>query len=161
MHGPFIALLAGVAMLGQQVPASRPTLVDVAARTSAERVVPGGRFQVTLDLVPAPGIHVYAPEVLRYRPIAVSIRPQSGVVVVGAPRYPAAETYYYAPLKETVPVYQKPFRVAQDLSIDRSFKPGSTVTVAGTLNYQACDDRICYPPRSVPVSWTIRVTEES
>jgi hypothetical protein len=31
------------------------------------------------------------------------------------------------------------------------------VTVAGTVNYQACDDRVCYPPESAPVMWTVLV----
>ena len=35
--------------------------------------------------------------------------------------------------------------------------PGATVTLAGTLRYQACDDAICYLPKSVPVSWTIKI----
>jgi hypothetical protein len=25
------------------------------------------------------------------------------------------------------------------------------------VNYQACDDRVCYPPESSPVSWTVVV----
>jgi hypothetical protein len=27
--------------------------------------------------------------------------------------------------------------------------------VSGKLDYQACDDKVCYAPRSVPVKWTI------
>ncbi len=33
-------------------------------------------------------------------------------------------------------------------------KRQDTVTIAGSLDYQACDDRICYNPVSVPLSWT-------
>lgn len=157
MHGPVVALLVGVAMLGQ-VPA-RPSLVEVKSRASAETVVPGEQFELVLDLIPSAGIHVYAPEVRNYRPIVLSVTTQPGLSMVGSARYPVAESYYYAPLKETVPVYQKPFRVLQVVSVDRSFRPGSLVTIAGTLTYQACDDRICYPPRKVPLTWTVRVKE--
>lgn len=157
MHGPVVALLVGVAMLGQ-APA-RPSLVEVKPRTSAEVVTPEERFELVLDLMPSAGIHVYAPEVRNYRPIALSLETQPGLSVVGAPRYPVAESYYYAPLKETVPVYQKPFRVVQVVSVDRSFMPGAVVTIAGTLTYQACDDRLCYPPRKVPLRWTVRMKE--
>jgi thioredoxin:protein disulfide reductase len=158
---PIVALFAGAAMLAQQAPGTRPVLVNATARVSAEQVAPGQRFQITVDLQPAPGIHVYAPDVVKYRPIAVTVRPHAGMTIVGSPRYPAAETYYYAPLKETIPVYQKPFRVVQDVAVERSAKPGSTITVAGTLSYQACDDRICYPPRTLPLTWTVRVMEAS
>jgi hypothetical protein len=156
-----VALLAGAVVAGQQAPPARPPLVGVTARTSADAVAPGERFQLVLDLVPAAGIHVYAPEVRNYRPITISIRAGDGLTLVGGPRFPAAETYYYAPLKETVPVYQKPFRVVQEASVAPGARAVSIVTVAGILSYQACDDRICYPPRTLPLTWTVRVTEAS
>jgi Disulphide bond corrector protein DsbC len=58
---------------------------------------------------------------------------------------------------EKVSVFQKPFRLTQDVTLDTSAKPGSTVAVAGTVNFQACDDRVCYPPENAPVSWTVTV----
>ena len=158
MLGPVVALLAGVAMLGQTAPA-RPPLLDATPRASVDAATRDERFQLLLDLVPAAGIHVYAPEVRNYRPVAVRVDAQPGLSVLGAPRYPAAESYFYAPLKETVPVYQKPFRVTQVVSFDRSFAPGSTVTITGALTYQACDDRLCYPPRTIPLAWKVRVKE--
>ena len=91
MHGPVVALLAGVAMLGQQASPARPSLLDVKARASAEVVAPGERFQLVLDLAPSAGIHVYAPEVRNYRPIAIRVDASPGLSVVGAPRYPVAE----------------------------------------------------------------------
>ena len=30
-----------------------------------------------------------------------------------------------------------------------------TLTLHGTLEYQACDDAICYNPVSVPLTWTV------
>jgi hypothetical protein len=30
-----------------------------------------------------------------------------------------------------------------------------TLTINGTLKYQACDDLVCYRPDSLPVSWKI------
>ena len=29
------------------------------------------------------------------------------------------------------------------------------LTLSGTLDYQACDDLLCYPPVSVPLSFTL------
>lgn len=34
------------------------------------------------------------------------------------------------------------------------------MTIKGTLDYQACDDRLCYLPTSVPFQWTLRVAGE-
>ena len=36
-------------------------------------------------------------------------------------------------------------------------KAGDRVTVAGVLNYQACDDAVCFNPVSAPVSWSVTV----
>jgi cytochrome c biogenesis DsbD-like protein len=143
---------------------ARPNLLQVASHVSAERVAVGDRFSVTLDLTPAPRMHVYAPTVVNYKPIVLKVRPQPGLIVRNV-SYPPAEKYFYAPLKETVDVYQKPFQVMQELALDGSpagraaLKGVSTITVQGTLNYQACDDKICYPPRTVPMTWTVAIKE--
>jgi hypothetical protein len=31
------------------------------------------------------------------------------------------------------------------------------LTIAGTLDYQACDDKVCLIPQSVPLSWTVEL----
>ena len=157
-----VLLLASAALGGQA--ASRPTLLSVASRLSAEQIKVGDRFTVTLDLTPAFRIHVYAPTVVNYKPIAFTVRPQPGLIVRGV-SYPPAEKYLYAPLKETIDVYQKPFQVVQELALDgspagrRALKGVSTLTVQGTLSYQACDDKICFPPRTVPMTWTVAIKE--
>ena len=157
-----VLLLASAALGGQA--ASRPTLLSVASRLSAEQIKVGDRFTVTLDLTPASRIHVYAPTVVNYKPIAFTVRPQAGLIVRGV-SYPPAEKYFYAPLKETIDVYQKPFQVVQELALDSSpagrgaLKGVSTLIVQGTLSYQACDDKVCFPPRTVPMKWTVAIKE--
>jgi hypothetical protein len=158
----FVALLVSLLLLGQ-APGPRRQLLDVAARPPAAPVAIGDRFTVSLDLTPAPGIHVYAPHVVGYRPIALRLKAQPGVIVRGA-AYPPSESYYYAPLKETVPVYQKPFTVTQELMLDgsgtgRAALGRGPLTVQATLSYQACDERLCYPPRQVPVTWQVSIKE--
>jgi hypothetical protein len=162
----FVLALLLTALAGQTAAPQRRPLLDVTSRVSSERVAPGDRFSIALDLTPAPRIHVYAPEVTGYKPLALTVKPQAGLIVRSA-IYPPSETYYYAPLKETVPVYQKPFRVVQELMLDGSpagraaLRGMTSLTVQGTLSYQACDDRICFPPRSVPMTWTVIVKEPS
>lgn len=159
-----VAVLLAAATLAGQQPRTRPVLLEVASRLSAEQVTVGDRFTVTLELAPAPKMHVYAPTVVNYKPIALTVRSQPGLVVRSV-SYPPAEKYFYAPLKETIDVYQKPFQVVQELVLDPSpagraaLKGVSTLTVQGTLSYQACDDKICYPPRTVPMTWTVAIKE--
>jgi hypothetical protein len=121
---------------------------------------PGTHFSLVMDVVPGPRIHVYAPGVVGYKPIDLVVEPQPGLVV-RAPQYPKAEDYFFKPLNEHVAVYQKPFRIVQDLAIDPSpaaaaaLKDRTDMTIAGTLQYQACDDKVCFTPQAVPLTWTI------
>ncbi len=75
--------------------------------------------------------------------------------------FPAAEDYFFAPLNEHVPVYQRPFRIVQDLEIDPSpeasgaLKDRREMRITATLAYQACDDKVCFAPQSAPITWTI------
>ena len=76
-------------------------------------------------------------------------------------QYPASEIYYFKPLQERVPVFQKPFRLAQELVLDGSaagqeaLRGKDEITITGALQYQACDDKICYTPVSLPLTWKV------
>jgi DsbC/DsbD-like thiol-disulfide interchange protein len=115
----------------------------------------GARLSLTLDVQPKPGIHVYAPGAGEfYIPISVKLNPQPQLKP-GKVAYPKSETMIFA--DEKVSVFEKPFRLTQDVTLDESLKPGATVVVTGTVHYQACDDKVCFPPESAPVSWTVLV----
>lgn len=135
-------------------PAPKPGHATIASSPAEVNGVAGGKLALFVDVDPKPGIHVYAPGATDYMPIAVKVnaRPE---IKAGKVAYPKSEVTTFA--DEKVPVFQKAFRLAQEVTLDRSAKPGSTVVVSGTVTYQACDDKVCYPPESAPVSWTIRV----
>ena len=120
----------------------------------------GNRFSLVVDIAPRSGIHVYAPGAAGYKAIALSIAPQPFVRALPL-SYPASEIYFFKPLNERVPVYQKPIRLVQEIVPDvtpeaqKAFADKKTLTITGTLDYQACDDRICYNPATVPLSWTM------
>jgi hypothetical protein len=125
-------------------------------------VAPGTHFSVVIDGVPGKNVHVYAPDVTGYKPLALSIDPQPGVVV-RAVQFPKSEDYFFKPLNEHVPVYQKPFRVIQDLMIDASrdaeaaLRDVPRLTIKGSLSYQACDENVCFLPQAVPLTWTVNL----
>ena len=33
------------------------------------------------------------------------------------------------------------------------------LTIKGILNYQACDDKLCFTPQSVPLTWTVTLRQ--
>src|SRR5205085_11852526 len=96
-----------------------------------------------------------APGAKDYLPIALKMDPTNRVTI-GALTYPKSQTLTFE--GDQIPVYDKPFRLVQDVTLDRSVEAGQSVIVTGTLNYQACTNQVCFIPASVPVSWTIGVS---
>ena len=123
-------------------------------------VAPGTHFSLVLDVTPARRVHVYAPGVTGYKAIALTIVPQPGLVARLA-QFPRPTDYFFKPLNEHVNVFDKPFRIIQDVMIDASrdsealLKDRTSLTINATLDYQACDDKVCFNPQSVPLSWTL------
>ena len=116
----------------------------------------GEKISLFVDMTPNPGVHVYAPGAKDYIPVKLTLQAQSDVKA-GKLSYPKSENVFFAPLNETVPVFQKAFRLTQEATVAKNAKPGSTISVAGTLDFQACDDKVCFVPESVPLTWTVTV----
>ena len=129
---------------------------------SDRAVVPGNRVSLIVDIQLPTGVHVYSPEVQGYKPIVLSIKPIVDAVPVGL-TYPRAKVLYLAAINEHVPVFEGKFRIVYEIRINNSrafiasLGNGKELTVTGELKYQACDERVCYPPASVPVNWKLEV----
>jgi AhpC/TSA family protein/cytochrome c biogenesis DsbD-like protein len=152
--------------LGQQVAVHATRIAGAHATVTSyatdEIVAQGTHFSLVLDVSPGSHVHLYAPGVRTYIPAAISVEPRPGLIIK-TPQYPKAEDYFFRPLKEHVAVYQHPFRIVQDVTLDPSpegtvaLKDTTSLTISGRFDYQACDDRVCFTPQSVPLSWTIAV----
>jgi hypothetical protein len=138
--------------------------LDLKAYPSDANASLGTRFSLAVDITPKRGMHVYAPGATAYRIVTLNIAPQPHVRTMQV-RYPASEIYHFVPLNERVPVYQKPFTlfveaVAEATAEGRKAFAGKTeLVINGTLDYQACDDKICYNPISLPLSWKLSLRE--
>jgi hypothetical protein len=121
-------------------------------------VTPGSAFSLVFKITPRERIHVYAPGDHQYKIVRVTLEANPRLVAEPL-QYPAAEMYFFAPLKEHVPVFQSPFTLMQRLTVSASpaLAKVDRMTIRGTLDYQACDDRVCFLPASVPVSYTVRL----
>jgi len=134
--------------------------LEISTYPSDAAVAPGNRFTLALDIRPKRGMHLYAPGASGYRVISLSIAEQPFIRTLPL-KYPASEVYVFKPLKERVPVYQKPFILLQEIilegqpSAQAAFKGKDSLTLSGTLDYQACDDKLCFNPASIPLSWTV------
>ena len=112
-----------------------------------------GSISLAVEIAPRPRMHVYAPGKHEYRVITMTLSEPKGIRTRPI-EYPASEIYHFEPLDERIPVYQKPFT----LKIEA--RTGATamrppLKIAGRLDYQACDDQVCFAPVSVPLAWTL------
>jgi hypothetical protein len=134
--------------------------LDLKAYPSDASVALGSRFSLAVDITPKRGMHVYAPGATGYKVIALNITPQPHVRTASL-RYPASEIYHFKPLDERVPVYQKPFTLLMEVVPEataearKALGGKNELVITGALEYQACDDKICYNPVSLPLSWTV------
>lgn len=157
-------LLAAGEGPGRAAVSQRTPHLGVGTGLTDAAVAPGTVFSIVIDVDPRPGIHVYAPGAKGYRPVALAIEPQP-YLRVRSLRFPESEDYHFKPLDEHVPVYQRPFRLVQELSIDaareaqEALKGMNAMTIRGRLDYQACDDTTCFAPASLPLSWTLTLKQ--
>jgi hypothetical protein len=113
-----------------------------------------------LAIDPHEGMHVYAPGADDYRVVSLRVEPQPFLTVLPA-IYPESTDYYFEPFDETVPVYEEPVEIVQemllqgDLESQGLLRGQESITIDGVFEYQACSETICYPPEAVDLSWTI------
>jgi hypothetical protein len=128
---------------------------------STTSIAAGDKLTLTFDITPKRNMHVYAPGKHDYQVIAVNIDPQPWLKVAPT-TYPPSAIYHFKELDENVETYGKPFKLVQELTVSntaaakKALATGA-VKLTGKLAYQACDDKLCYAPSRVPVSFDLTV----
>lgn len=168
--GPIVAALALMGAAGQGAdrvsgqPAPDTEVIGRHLRVRVDRdarpAAPGSTVSLYADVTPGPKIHIYAPGQDGYIPVDLALTAASAFKAIDA-KYPPAVDFYFEPLRETVKVFNKPFRITQEIALaatpdlQRRAAARETLTIAGTLEYQACDDAVCYRPESLALTWKV------
>ncbi len=142
--------------------------VRVDLKQSDREVVIGSRVTLAATIHLAHGVHVYAPGATGYKPVQLTLESE-GLPLKDAV-YPPSQLFTFVPLHETVPVYTGTFEIRQDVLVllDQKLRQeymkfeggrasGTLVPIHGQLNYQACTDKVCYPPAALHLEWMLRV----
>jgi hypothetical protein len=81
-------------------------------------------------------------------------------ITLGKTDYPAGQdvSFPFSP-DEALSVYTGDFTVTLSVHPLHSVVPGKYV-MHGTLRYQACDNAQCFPPKTLPVSFEVKVVKE-
>jgi hypothetical protein len=131
---------------------------------SDTEVAPGKRVSIVFDVTPKAHMHVYAPGKHSYQVIAVRMDSQPWLKTWPT-TYPPSEIFHFKQLDERVETYGKPFRLVQDVTIlatqdvQKMLAGVKEITLTGQLEYQACDDKVCYAPAKIPVSFALPLRE--
>ena len=141
-----------------QVETKHLRLVSTASTPIAR---PGHRIALTLEIELKPTMHVYAPGVQGYIPIDWSL--DLGHAAKMHPLvYPASTMLHLDAINETVPVYRDRIHIVREITFspENELKPlvndAGEVQLKGLFRYQACDDRECFIPRTIPLQWRFR-----
>ena len=134
--------------------------LSLSSSASASVVRSGQHIALTLDIELKTKMHVYAPGVQGgYRPIEWPVK-ETAAVVPGAVAFPKSEILFLEAIGEKVPVYKGKVHIVREITIgkDAALKalvsPTGEFTLEGEFKYQACDDRVCYIPSTIPLKWT-------
>jgi len=162
VSAPTILLREFGSASGTRETAVRTNHLEMKYHSTRDTVRPNLRFTLVADFQLHPKMHVYAPGTVGYIPIRFDIEP-SPYFTVHETEYPPSENLFLAAIQETVPVFQGGFEVRQDITImgndvvEPVLKADREIKIRGKLRYQACDDKICYLPQTLPLEWTLKL----
>ncbi len=110
-----------------------------------------------LRLEIAPGFHINADKPSLDYLIPTRLEWTSKQFKLLGVEYPKAEryTFRFSPDKP-LDVYQGAITIRTRFQAPRGASPGKA-TLRGKLRYQACDDKACYPPVTVPVEALVEI----
>ena len=151
----------GAGVAGSPITANTAHLTMTASISDAV-AAPGERLAIVMNVTPKPGMHLYAPGKHDYQVVGLTIDPQPWLRPQ-ATIYPASQIYHFKPLNERIEVFMKPFQLRRDATLlatpeSQKLLAGMTsVTITGALEYQACDDKLCFNPARVPVSFVVKL----
>lgn len=152
----FLALLAGtaVAQAGKAPSVTIAPIPLVTAQRATQTIV-------NLDFRVGSGFHINsnAPKSEFLIPTSLKMDLPTDIVL-GKIDYPAGKdlTFPFSP-DETLNVYSGDFTIAVTVHPLHAVVPGKYV-MHGVLRYQACDNAQCFPPKTLPVSFEVKVVKE-
>jgi hypothetical protein len=149
-------LLAGI-VVAQEGKAPRVSVAPVPLVTAPR----AAQTMVNLNFRVASGFHINsnAPKSEFLIPTALKMDLPTDIIL-GKIEYPEGKdlSFPFSP-DEKLSVYSGDFTVAVAVHPMHSVTPGKYV-MHGVLRYQACDNAQCFPPKTLPVSFDVKVVKE-
>ncbi len=113
--------------------------------------------EVVVEVKVRDGFHVQANPASKPQLIATRIDLAGGKgLSIGRPLYPQGKPYKVGGLSMTVSTYDGRFELKIPIKASSLASPGKQ-DLAGKIRYQACDDKLCFPPTLAKFSASVEV----
>jgi thiol:disulfide interchange protein len=152
-------ILASTTSFSQDAPALRGPVVTLAPPPTIS-IVQGKSGTVPLSYRIAKGYHINSNQPKSEFLIPTSLKMDATTdIVIGKTTYPDGKdmSFAFAP-DEKLNVYSGDFEVDVLVRPLKSVVPGKYM-IRGNLKYQACDNAACYPPKTLPVNFEVKITK--
>jgi thiol:disulfide interchange protein DsbD len=151
------AVFAVVLVLAASAAQAQPPRAKVTPITESGSVAGGGETRLAVTVSLPPKLHVQSdkPRDPSLIPTVLTVEAPAGVQVANL-IYPHPEDFLLEGEKVPLLVFDNEFVVGATIRIDASVAAG-TLTIPGRFRYQACDDKMCFQPRTERFEWTLTV----
>ena len=154
-------LACAVVVTGAWAQGARPSYVKVAPGATPVKAAPGQAFEVPAKFQIASGYHINAEKPTFDYLIPTRLEWTAKDFKLIGIEYPKPEqaTFSFSP-DTKLAVYQGAITIRSRFQAPRTL-PGGKAALGGKLHYQACDDKMCYPPASVAVEVPVELGKKA
>jgi thiol:disulfide interchange protein len=157
------ACVTGLILLGvyvavaAQMSPRRSQQVEIAPIAESDAVPAGTTVRLALQLTIAEGLHAQAnhPRDASAIPMRLSIDTPDGVSYQDV-AFPPSIDFRIQGFDELAPVFTGKVVVGARVAIAADH-PLGPLSLPAHLRYQACDDKLCYPPKTIDTVWNLQV----
>jgi thiol:disulfide interchange protein len=128
---------------------------SVSGSIAGGSVTRGKAGKATVMLSIPGGLHVNSNRPTGEYAIPTTLRATAKGVKIGRVSYPRGHNRKFAFSESSINVYEGRVPFTFDVTVPATFK-GNAVSVRVVVNYQACTNEVCYPPKSKEI--TLRTT---
>lgn len=129
-------------------------------KIDAQAAIPGDTVFINIPVTVANGFHVNANPASSedYIPLEVTLEDSTDFLPAQA-IYPKGKKWRLEGTTEDLLVYSGQVTIRIPLIVKAEAKPGERV-IKGSVDFQACDNQVCFMPESRPISLIVRVADK-
>ncbi len=110
------------------------------------------RFHINPDAAQAQGVAGWSPY-----PSSVTIGGEVTGLQIGQPQFPEPHALEVGYFDKPVMIYERRAVIYVPVIVEATAAPGERA-ISVAFEYQACDDKVCFPPRTLKLDATLQVT---